>query len=271
MPTDQTFFLQQHALFYVPSLSVLREIRKREDGRRFGNSIAARTLNTEEAASSHQLLALGNPSLGEKLVSRAKTTMRDVPLTSLPGAEREVQALGDIYGRQRSKVLTGKAAQEEVVKAEAGNYPILHFATHGLLDNSNPLYSRLLLSNSTDAEDGFLEAREIMKLNLHAKLVVLSACQTALGRVGEGEGLIGMSWALFIAGASTTVTSQWKVDSTSTGRLMIDFHRLLQDKKNMSQATKAQTLRQASLKLMSDPRFKHPFYWAGFVVVGDGR
>jgi CHAT domain-containing protein len=95
----------------------------------------------------------------------------------------------------------------------------------------NPLYSRLLLATESDSEDGFLEAREIMKLDLHADLAVLSACQTARGQVGSGEGLIGMSWALFIAGTSTTVASQWKVDSASTARLMIDFHRNLQVRK----------------------------------------
>jgi CHAT domain-containing protein len=109
-----------------------------------------------------------------------------------------------------------------------------------------------------------------MKLDLHADLAVLSACQTARGQVGSGEGLIGMSWALFIAGTSTTVASQWKVDSASTARLMIDFHRNLQSEKGPSQAGAAEALRRAAIKLMADPKYRHPFYWSGFVVVGNG-
>ena len=166
--------------------------------------------------------------------------------------------------------MTGSAAQELTVKSDAWRYPILHFATHGLLDDHNPLYSRLLLASSTEIDDGFLEAREIMKLDLHADLAVLSACQTARGKVGSGEGLIGMSWAFFIAGASTTVVSQWKVDSASTGRLMVDFHRALQVNTNHVAVSKAEALRRSALKLMSDPKYRHPFFWSGFVVVGNG-
>jgi len=116
-------------------------------------------------------------------------------------------------------------------------------------------------------EDGLLEAREIINMDLHAKLAVLSACQTARGWVGAGEGVIGMSWALFGAGVPTTVASQWNVDSASTTSLMIDFHRRLTSR---SKVTKAEALRQAELGLLRSERYRHPFYWAGFVMIGDG-
>jgi CHAT domain-containing protein len=214
------------------------------------------------------LLAMGNPSLNAQLVSRAESNDRSVSFGELPDAEREVRTLSEIYGAQNSTILTGAAAREETFKADAWRYPVLHFATHGLLDDGNPLYSRLLLASSGAGDDGLLEAREIMKLKLKAELVVLSACQTARGRIGAGEGLIGMSWAFFIAGTSTTVVSQWKVDSASTSRLMVEFHRNLQNRDNP--ASKAEALRQAALKLMADPKYRHPFYWSGFVVVGNG-
>ena len=213
---------------------------------------------------------MGNPSLSSRLVSQLRSTPRDASLDSLPHAEQEVKALGEIYGAQESTILIGTAAREETFKATASKYPVLHFASHGVLDDVNPLYSRLLLATGSDSEDGFLEAREIMKLDLHADLAVLSACQTARGQVGSGEGLIGMSWALFIAGTSTTVASQWKVDSASTARLMIDFHRNLQSEKGPSQASAAEALRRAAIKLMADPKYRHPFFWSGFVVVGNG-
>jgi CHAT domain-containing protein len=194
-------------------------------------------------------------------------------------------------------VLTGKAAQEETVKAIAGRYKILHFATHGVLDDTDPLYSGLLLSSASKDEDGFLEAREIVQMELHSEVVVLSACETALGKVHQGEGVMGMSWALFVAGTPTTVVSQWRVDSAGTAKLMIAFHRalwtamterreppaktaallhpirsygLVKSRKEEVEINKAQVLRQAALVLMHQPKYAHPFYWAAFVVVGDG-
>jgi CHAT domain-containing protein len=277
--TDR-YFLQDHALFYTPSLSVLREMRKKDADRGLASKLAVNSASasivkvgataTTPTPSLPALLAMGNPTLSAGLVSRAKSSDSDLSLNDLPYAEREVKTLGEIYGAQNSRVLTGSAAREETVKADAGRYPILHFATHGVLDDHNPLYSRLLLASSSENDDGLLEGREIMKLDLHADLVVLSACQTARGEIGAGEGLIGMSWAFFIAGASTTVASQWQVDSASTARLMVDFHRELQGANNRPAASKAEALRQAALKLMSDPKYQHPFFWSGFVVVGNG-
>src|SRR5213083_1986616 len=109
----------------------------------------------------------------------------------------------------------------------------------------------------------------MMELDLKADLVVLSACETARGRVGAGEGVIGLTWALFVAGCPTTVVSQWKVDSASTTELMLEFHRQLQAQPQNSKAkiSKAEALRQAALKLMRHDRYRHPFHWAGFVVI----
>jgi CHAT domain-containing protein len=133
------------------------------------------------------------------------------------------------------------------------------------------MYSHLTLSQAAgDAqEDGLLEAREIINLDLSADLAVLSACQMARGWVGAGEGVIGLSWAFFVAGVPTIVASQWKVDSASTTNLMIDFHRRLTARRSDTR-TKAESLRQASLGLLRSERYRHPFYWAGFVMVGDG-
>lgn len=272
------YFLEDHALFYVPSLSILRETRKRADGLRAADAgrrardegAALVRVNSPAPPSTPRLLALGNPELSAGLISRTRSDDAGAPVGSLPEAEREVKILGEIYGPRNSTILTGAAAREEAVKAEASKYPVLHFAAHGVLDNDNPLYSRLLLASAGGAEDGFLEAREIMRLELHADLAVLSSCQTARGRVSAGEGLIGMSWALFIAGTSTTVASQWPVDSASTARLMVDFHRSLRAPRNGARVGKAEAFRRAALKLMPEPKYRHPFFWAGFVVVGDG-
>jgi CHAT domain-containing protein len=269
------YVLEDHALSYAPSLSVLSEMKKKARARRATGDASPSggflpKISTTMTPALPRLLAMGNPSLSSGLVSQLRSAPRDASLDSLPHAEQEVKALREIYGATESTILIGTAAREETFKATASKYPVLHLAAHGVLDDVNPLYSRLLLATGSESEDGFLEAREIMKLDLHADLAVLSACQTARGQVGSGEGLIGMSWALFIAGTSTTVASQWQVDSASTARLMIDFHSNLQSEKGPSQASAAEALRRAAIKLMADPKYRHPFYWSGFVVVGDG-
>lgn len=269
------YVLEDHALSYVPSLSVLREMKKNALAQRV-TRLKARpdglltNVSATDSGVLPRLLAIGNPSVSGQSVARLRSTRRELSLESLPQTEQEVKAIAEIYGAQDSTILIGTAAREETFKATASKYSVLHFASHGVLDDVNPLYSRLLLATDSDSEDGFLEAREIMKLDLHADLAVLSACQTARGQVGSGEGLIGMSWALFIAGTSTTVASQWKVDSASTARLMIDFHRNLQSEKASLRTGTAEALRKAAIKLMADPKYRHPFYWSGFVVVGNG-
>jgi CHAT domain-containing protein len=134
------------------------------------------------------------------------------------------------------------------------------------------MYSHLALARGDTNEDGLFEAWELMQLNLKADLAVLSACETARGRFGAGEGMIGLSWAMFIAGVPSIVVSQWKVESASARDLMISFHRqaLASPAAAKSKATKAEALRQAALKMMKNPETRHPFYWAGFVLVGDG-
>lgn len=259
-PRTGVHLVEDHTLFYAPSLGVLREVTKQRNS---GNS----------SRSAQTLLAFGNPQLsgGPSAKTRGAEFEKFGPL---PEAEEEVKTLGQIYGAANSRVFIGPEAREKVAKTEADKFEVLHFATHGLLDNRNPMFSYLTMAQTAGDpnEDGLLEAREILNMDLNAKLAVLSACQTARGRVGAGEGVIGMSWALFVAGVPTTVASQWKVDSASTTSLMIDFHRRLkkQQANARSKETKAEALRQASLGLLRSDRYRHPFYWAGFVMIGDG-
>jgi CHAT domain-containing protein len=154
------------------------------------------------------------------------------------------------------------------VKAEAGKYRILHFATHALLDNAAPMYSKLLLAQEGDlgGEDGLLEAREILQQRWNADLVVLSACQTARGRKAGGEGILGMSWACLAAGARQVVATQWSVRDDSTKALMVKFHQEL-----LAGTPPAEALRRAQVYVRAQPPWAAPYHWAGFVLVGPGR
>jgi len=250
------YVIENSAVSYAPSLTALREMQARRDRRPPG-------------ATALSVLAFGNPAVGQETIERAALALRGGKLDPLPEAEEEVHALGRLYGATRSKVYVGAEASEDRVKAEAGQARILHFATHGTLDNASPMYSYLALAQGDKNEDGLLEAWELMRMDLKADLAVLSACETARGRYGAGEGVIGLTWALFVAGVPSTVVSQWKVDSASTRDLMLNFHHQLLAPAAKTKVTKAEALRQAALKVMKNPGTSHPFYWAGFVLVGD--
>lgn len=274
---EGVYLIEQCAVSYAPSITVLREMtRKRE----------ARTRAPEAPLT---LFALGNPLDGAATVGPSRPVLMRggvEGLARLPEAERQVEALARVYGPRRSRVYTGAAAREERVKREAGGFRVLHLATHGTLNDASPMYSNVVLARGVEAggkagrdagaEDGLLEAWELMEMRLDAELVVLSACETARGRITPGEGLIGLTWALFVAGSPTTVVSQWKVESASTTELMVGFHRHLQGRFSNARAgaearvTKAEALRRAALELLRSERYSHPFYWAGFVMVGDG-
>jgi CHAT domain-containing protein len=248
MSSGDHYLLEDRALYYAPSLSVLREMAKE----RSGNQIQA-----------NSLIAFGNPVIG-------KDAQRNEELCPLPEAETEVTTVAKTFGSTSSKGLIGRDASEKTFRALAPSYSTIHLATHGVIDNRQPLYSHLLLTKTEgDPEnDGLLEAREIMDMNLHADLAVLSACETANGRISPGEGVMGMSWAFFVAGTRSMLVSQWRVNSASTSQLMMKFYDALASHQNQAGGKKATALRDATLKTMKDQRYRHPFYWAGFVLVG---
>jgi CHAT domain-containing protein/Tfp pilus assembly protein PilF len=242
------YLIEDHKLYYVPSLTVLREMNKERAGK--GRRVAS-------------LLAFGNPIIG-------KNNQRDEELCPLPEAEAEVASVAKTFGPHVNKVLIGREASEKTFRALAPTFATIHLATHGVIDNRHPLYSHLLLTKTKgDLEnDGLLEAREIMNMNLDADLAVLSACETANGRIAPGEGVMGTSWAFFVAGTRSMLVSQWKVNSASTSQLMTNFYQALESKQNPEDGKKGRSLQEATLRLMQDDRYRHPFYWAGFVLIG---
>jgi CHAT domain-containing protein/tetratricopeptide (TPR) repeat protein len=249
-PRGGRYLVEDAAVSYAPSLSVLRDMRARL---------------RPPSRDGHTLLALGNPDLGPAATRRTPAALMS-ELQPLPEAEEQVRAIARLYDPRASTVRVGVEARESWLKQEAGHYRILHLATHGLLDDASPLYSQLVLAapRPGEADDGLLEAREILEMSLDADLAVLSACETGRGQSGAGEGLIGMSWAFFVAGCPATVASQWKVEAASTNRLMLAFHRQLR-----AGHAPAEALRLAALTQLRRPGERHPFYWAGFVAMGD--
>ena len=144
------------------------------------------------------------------------------------------------------------------------NYSLVHFATHGVVDENSPELSRIFLQSDSESEDGNLFAGEIYNLKLNADLVALSACQTGLGKISKGEGVIGLSRALVYAGAKNIVVSFWSVADESTAKLMTDFYKQLLENPNVNYS---EDLRKAKLDLMKG-EYAAPYYWAPFILIG---
>lgn len=186
------------------------------------------------------------------------------PDQSLAYAEKEAEGIQKHY--PQAKLFAKSAATEGKVKELGGNYHLIHFATHGILDPVQPLFSALVLA------DGFLEVHEIFnEIALdNSNLVTLSACNTALGKRTEGDEIIGLTRALMYAGVPSIVASLWAVDDQSTALLMERFYQNLKQEGKV----KAKALKHSQISLFEDPKhqiFHHPYYWAAFELIGDYR
>jgi CHAT domain-containing protein/Tfp pilus assembly protein PilF len=232
---DGRYLVESASIAYAPSLTVLREIGRRP------------------AAGAPSLLALGKAAFPNAS-----------GLAPLPEAEAQVRRIAALYGPGRAEVYFGDDAREDRFKAHAARHSVIHLASHGVLDRASPLYSHVVLAPGA-SDDGLLEGWELMDLRLDAEVVVLSACDTGRGRIAAGEGVVGTQWALFVAGARAMVVSQWAVEAAATAELMAALHRGLAS----GAGARADHLRAASLSVLRRPGYAHPFYWAGFVLVGD--
>lgn len=230
------YWVETVSLTWAPSLSFLRDRATGQTG----------------VVPSMDLVAFGDPASAGS--------------PSVPVLREQVARIGSLYDAQKRTVLVGDKANEAAFRQLAPSARIIHLATHGIADRENAMRSRVLLAGGTAGgtrDDGWLEAWELMRLELHADLAVLSACETGRGATAEGEGLVGLTWALFASGVRNVVVSQWRVESESTTALMTGFHRGVK-----GGSSPAEALRGAVLTLMKDPRYRHPFYWGAFIASG---
>jgi CHAT domain-containing protein len=262
--TDGRYLIEKYPVEYLSSASLLQFTKEKRK------------------AMGDKVLALGNPDLGD-------------PKLNLQFAEVEANKIKSFY--PQSTVLLEKDATEEKAKALLPQNDIVHFATHAQLNENDPLSSAILLARG-GKEDGRLEVREIFGMDLHANLVVLSACETGLGKLSSGDELVGLTRAFIYAGTPSVVASLWNVDDSSTAALMASFY------KNLKTMSKVEALRQAQLELIKGQASSdllarrgiggvgrlgetpssdlpapsslsvstsHPYFWAPFILVGDGK
>lgn len=214
------YLVDKYAVSVLPSASVIPYLK--------GKSHAAKNL-----------LALGNPTL------------------DLPGTQKEVKAIS--HYQLGTTVLLRQQATETRIKEDGGLYRLLHLATHGVFEPDDPLQSGIMLAKDKH-NDGYLSVDELYSLSLDADIVTLSACETALGKTGNGDDVIGFTRGFLYSGARTIVSSLWKVDDQATSELMNAFYQ------NMQKRSSKTALRLAQLQVRK--QYPHPYYWASFQMVG---
>ncbi len=191
----------------------------------------------------------------------------DLKMNSLPGSEKEIEEIELLFKGMNCvpKTQVGSFASESNFKSEPlSAYQFVHFATHGLVNESEPALSRIFLS-AGEGQDGSLYAGEIYNLDINADLVTLSACETGLGKIAKGEGIVGLSRALQYAGANNIIVSLWQVADESTAQMMIEFYKY--NLYNVHHGYNA-ALRRAKLSLLNTADYSQPYYWAPFILVG---
>jgi CHAT domain-containing protein/tetratricopeptide (TPR) repeat protein len=262
-----------HEMISLPSASTLQVLRLEVAGR---------------PAPRQSIFVLGDPVFDRNdprvTIAGAETTPpssaaldRSARESGVTGLERlwftrkEAEAIAALApsGQVRTH-LDFDASLDRVEDVDLGSFRMVHFATHGLLNNRHPDLSGLVFSlvdTRGTPRDGFLPAYEVYNLRLNAELVVLSACQTALGDDIRGEGLVGLTRAFMYAGAARVVASLWRVPDSATAALMLRFYRgILTD-----HLSPAAALRAAQTSIRSERRWSAPYYWAGFTLQGEWR
>ena len=256
------YLIRRFAISYAPSASVLAGLQ-----------------NETRETGSKGLIAFGDPVYDERSEGVIASTLRAagsrLNFQRLPHSHAEIDGIAGLFAADDRELFLGEAASEENVKVpeRLSRYRMVHFSTHGYVNEARPRFSGLVLSmpaptspqsaiRNPQSEDGLLSAYEIFNLKLKADLVVLSACETGLGKEVKGEGLMSLTRAFIYAGTPSVVVSLWNVNDESAADLMIRFYRHLKTGKT----SKAEALRQAQLETIRDNGF--PFFWAPFVLVG---
>ncbi len=275
LPLDGKPLISQFEVSQVQSLSVLKLLKERqtEYGSTTGREALLAMGNPDYAGAS----ASANRGTGKVTRSAARAganladILRNLEWSALPGTQTEMDQAARIFAGQ-SRVISGKSATESTLRAlstkgELANYRYLHFAAHGYFDPNFPAYSSLVLApeGPEPERDGYVTIGEWVGMNLKSELTLLSACNTARGESVNGEGLMGLSYALYVAGNTNTVLTLWPVADEETA----EFVSSLLSKIKAGQ-THAQAITTAKREFMThtNPRKRNPYFWAPFVLYG---
>jgi CHAT domain-containing protein/uncharacterized protein HemY len=274
-PDSGNFLIAAHEIINAPSASTLAVLQKAAAKRTPATNAIAVLADPVFESDDPRIQRNSNDAHDSQATSEVRQALRDagisadgVQIPRLIASATEADAIMAVAPWHSGLKAVGFAAnRERVLGSELSNYRIIHFATHGIINNEHPELSGIVLSlfdSEGHSQDGFLRLHDINNLHLPADLVVLSACSTGLGKEVRGEGLIGLTRGFIYAGASGVIASLWKVDDDATAELMTHFYDAL-FKQGMSAPA---ALRYAQLAVSQNKRWQSPYYWAGFVIQG---
>jgi CHAT domain-containing protein len=275
---DYVPLIARHEIVTLPSASVLAELRRdlllRKPAPK-AIAVFADPVFSSDDPRAKGLVDSGAETASAQMPGELRRAAGDVGLLQsfarLPFSRREAQGITSVAPPgDTMAALDFKANRETATADELGAYRVIHFATHGILDSKHPELSGVVLS-LVDAEgrpqDGFLRLHQIYNMKLPAELIVLSACQTGLGKEIRGEGLVGLTRGFMYAGTPRVVASLWKVDDAATADLMKRFYRAM----FVTGLRPAAALRQAQIEMWKQQRWKEPYYWAAFTLQGEWK
>jgi CHAT domain-containing protein len=274
------YLVKTNEIVYAPSASVISVVR--QGARKAGgggmllvadpvfDASDARLKNSSLPGASRARELVQRMSLASALSDVTNLKSNNLKLVRLDGTRSEAEEIAKLARASGSNAdlwLDFDASETNLHERKLDNYRVLHFATHGLLDAERPQFTGLALSLVGNREgDGFLRVDEVFNLRLGAPLVMLSACETGLGKERRGEGVIGLTRAFMYAGAPTVGVSLWSVGDQSTAVLMPEFYRRL-----LAGGGSAAAMRASQLSMIAGRKYSAPFYWSPFVLVGDWR
>ncbi len=277
--SDYQPLVVNHEIISLPSASTIAILRKQTTGRTKAPKTLAILADPVFSANDDRVTGKSSnvanndidQQLQESALKRSTRNIKRSEIQRLPGTEKEAQEILKLVSPSENIQAFGFDANYNwATNDQLSQYKILHFATHGFLDSTEPELSGIVLSlidKQGKSQRGFLRLADIFNLNFPAELVVLSACQTGLGEEVKGEGLVGLTRGLMYAGAARVVVSLWNVDDEATSLLMSQFYsQMLQQGK-----TPAAALRAAQLKMWSQEKWRNPYSWSAFTLLGEWK
>jgi CHAT domain-containing protein len=257
-PRDGRYVIEDYAVAYGASLTAIVAMNRTDK------------LTRAPASPAKRLVAVGLGEPDKTALEELALLRPDLRFEPLRYAEAEGRAVTAGLPSGAGILLTGRDARQSRVVAEARGATTLHLAVPGVLNDASPTHSLLAFAPGNDNCDCLVDTSMVMALDQSATVVVLSRLYGEPGQLGPGAGVTMMAWAWFVAGAPTTVLTQWLVDAPSTNTLMAGFHRSLATPPAGGAHPASAALQRATLQLLRGQAV-HPFYWAGFVVMGDAR
>jgi CHAT domain-containing protein len=226
---EKGYLIEHYSIRILPSASVIKFLRPSKPAKQAG------------------ILVFGNPDLGD-------------PRYDLKFAQNEAIAVANTA--VNSRIFLRKQATETAFRTYGQSFNYIHFATHGIFDHNDPLKSAILLSKDGE-NDGILTTDKLYSMSIDADLVTLSACETGLGKISNGDDVVGLIRGFLYAGSTAVVATLWKVDDQATSDLMSRLYA------NLNRLGKREALLQAQLQVKG--KFPHPFYWAAFQIIGNDK